>query len=808
MKKFISMLYASAIIFSISAAEPDGYYTSCENKKGDALLKALASKVSSHTNVGYDGLWAVYDDSDRRADGTLWDIYSTKAWPKKFATCGNYKLVGDCVNREHSLPKSWWGGGSKTVSQYSDAYHLYPTDGKVNGDRSNYPYGECSGGKTVAPNGDVKALGRRGTCTFPGYTGMVFEPDDEYKGDLARSYFYMATAYNSIISGWTQGNGKDFFAGNSFPVFKAWALELLLKWHRQDPVSDKEIDRNEAIYKHQKNRNPYIDHPELVEYIWGNKASVVWTLNATSDPEIISPVENSVIDLGTTAIGYGRSKQVAVKGVSLTENITVSVAGSGFSVSPAIISAVSGNQGSNITVTYKSSSTGSASGQLILKTGAITAAYTLLASAIDGLPAGPARNVSDSGFDATWSCITDENDTYTLNVLRDGVSVAGYPVQVRAGMETYSVAGLEPETAYTYTVTSGQLTSAPVIVTTTAPIPQIQFLFDGTLEFFAEPGQPSDVAEIIADIENIPGDVSISVEAPFQLSTDKTEWTTRIVLVPGEERFYMRLFGSTEGEYTTALLAEADNFYDDDTDVDGTIAVPKVEPTFVETFEGQTRATYDEGEYDGNACLWVTNAYITKEKAHGGVNSARMNKNNPGFLTMNEDKKNGMGVLTLWARPWDSDASKYPVTLTVSTSADQGQTWEKAGEIIFSADDAANPIYRQYSLTINRRGSLRMKLEQDKVARTNIDDIALTDFISSGIEEAMVHEYHSWDAYCRNGRLVLESNAEGSDVANVYSIDGVERFAGTLPTGQTELNVAPGMYVVVVRDFARTVVVK
>jgi len=716
--------------------------------------------------------------------------------------------MGDCVNREHSLPKSWWGGGKKT--QYSDAFHLYPTDGKVNGERSNFPYGECAGGKVLPPQGSIRELGRLGTSTFPGFSGTVFEPDNEYKGDLARTYFYMATAYNSQIGSWTQGNGNQFFAGNSYPVFKTWSLELLLKWHRQDPVSQKEIDRNEAIYKHQHNRNPYIDHPELVEYVWGKKVGVAWTLNATDDPEIVSPVENTIIEIGTTATGFKRSKEVDVKGVALTENINVSVAGTGFSVSPATITAADANKGTKITVSYQSSTVGNAAGQLILKTGSLSAAYTLTAAAVDGLPAGPARNVSESSFEAVWSCITSPTDTYTLDVTRSGTSIAGYPRSVVAGDEHFLVSGLEPETTYSYTVSTATLKSAPVVTTTSAPMPRVQFLFDGKLEFQTQPGIPSEVAEILADIDNIPGDVTVSVTDPFQLSTDKTNWSTTIVLTPGEERFYMRLFGKTEGTYSTTLITTAEDFYDDNTDVDGTIAIPTVEPTFIETFETEISAVYDEREYQGAACRWKTNAYISNGDGDGvsGEVVARMNKSNPGYFIMLEDKANGMGTLTFWAKPWKNTPTEHPEKFTVSVSSDKGVTWEKIGDIPFTTDNPGTHGFCKHSIEINRKGSLRFKLEQDLKARALIDDIALTDYQFSGIGEAMTAEYHSWDAFCRNGMLVLESRAEGTDVATVYSVDGVQRYAGAIPAGQTEIRLPAGLYVVVVRDFSRTVVVK
>ena len=137
MRKLFAFIIGTAAL-SAQAAEPENYYQSCEGKTGKELLQSLRSVVGPHRDVGYDGLWNVYKTSDVRADGTLWDIYSTKAWPSNFTKCGNYKKVGDCVNKEHSFPKSWFGG--KVHPMFSDAYHLYPTDGKVNGQRSKIPY--------------------------------------------------------------------------------------------------------------------------------------------------------------------------------------------------------------------------------------------------------------------------------------------------------------------------------------------------------------------------------------------------------------------------------------------------------------------------------------------------------------------------------------------------------------------------------------------------------------------------------------------------------------------------------------------
>jgi hypothetical protein len=147
----------------------------------------------------------------------------------------------------------------------SDLFHVYPTDGKVNGIRSNWPFGEVGNTTQVSTNGS-----KLGTSSFTGYSGTVFEPINEYKGDFARTYFYMATCYENLIGNWvSNGNAGSVLSGNSFPAYDQWYLNLLAKWHQQDPVSTKELDRNNAVYAIQGNRNPFIDHPEYAGTIWG-----------------------------------------------------------------------------------------------------------------------------------------------------------------------------------------------------------------------------------------------------------------------------------------------------------------------------------------------------------------------------------------------------------------------------------------------------------------------------------------------------------------------------------------------------------
>lgn len=326
------------------AEAPAGYYSSCEGKSGKTLLQQLCSVVGPHTNVGYDGLWDVYIDSDNDGNGKILDMYSTKHWSPDQDKCGNYKNVGDCFNREHSMPKSWF---SEASPMKSDAMHVVPTDGKVNGMRSNFPYGECANGTPMGSNGSVKGLGRLGTCTYPGYNGKVFEPDDEYKGDFARIYFYMAAAYNDKIANWN----SDQLAHNNYPVFTTWSVNMLLKWHQQDPVSQKERDRNEGVYKHQHNRNPFVDHPEMVDHIWGEKKNIGWSQEADHDPEITSPADGTTFAIGYVGAGVPRSISIPLRASWLDEPVAVSCTGTGFTVSTTSVPAVTAMEGTDVTVT-------------------------------------------------------------------------------------------------------------------------------------------------------------------------------------------------------------------------------------------------------------------------------------------------------------------------------------------------------------------------------------------------------------------------------------------------------------------------
>lgn len=271
----VIMMLAVLIPSGMQAQAPATYYNSAYGKSGKALKTELHEIIKSgYVTKSYDFLYTIYEESDTRPDGKLWDMYSTCTWTHGQKKCGNYSTVCDCYNREHSIPQSWFNERSPMVS---DAHHIYPTDGRVNGQRGNDPFGECANGTTL-----TNGLGRSGSSTFPGYSGRVFEPVDEYKGDFARTYFYFVTRYEDLMS--TFSTSSTSFSGNAYPSLNSWSIALFLKWHRQDPVSEKETVRNNAVYKHQKNRNAFIDHPILAEHIWGTLQGSAWDVTGVETP--------------------------------------------------------------------------------------------------------------------------------------------------------------------------------------------------------------------------------------------------------------------------------------------------------------------------------------------------------------------------------------------------------------------------------------------------------------------------------------------------------------------------------------------
>ncbi len=261
---FLFLLFCSAII--LYPQEPAEYYSTAKGKTGAALKTALYQIISSHQACSYAEVWDYFGFTDSDSTGIIQDMYSSCLFLFSAGQCskGPYKPECRCYNREHSMPKSWFNG---EMPMFTDMHMIFPSDGYVNLMKKNYPPGEVSVAIYVSTNGS-----KIGYNALPGYSGKAFEPAARYKGDFARAYLYMATCYENLIAGWELNDNYSnaVLNGTSYPAFEQWFINMLICWHEADPVSKKEKQRNEYIYKHiQGNRNPFIDHPEFAILIWG-----------------------------------------------------------------------------------------------------------------------------------------------------------------------------------------------------------------------------------------------------------------------------------------------------------------------------------------------------------------------------------------------------------------------------------------------------------------------------------------------------------------------------------------------------------
>jgi len=253
------------------AVIPVGYYDGTDGQSGAALKTKLYNTIKGHTEFTYGDLWTAFRSTDVRADGKVWDIYSNSTnfvfGTNQDAGSGG-SAEGQYYNREHSFPKSWFGG--EVAPMYTDLFHLYPSDKWVNNSRGNSPFGNVQ----VVTGFSANHYCEWGTSTESGSSLTVFEPADELKGDMARTYFYMVTRYENLVASWKSNLNTEMLGGNSYPAFSSWAIKVLLEWSRLDPVSAKERARNDAIYTNfQHNRNPFIDYPSLAEYVWGDSTT-------------------------------------------------------------------------------------------------------------------------------------------------------------------------------------------------------------------------------------------------------------------------------------------------------------------------------------------------------------------------------------------------------------------------------------------------------------------------------------------------------------------------------------------------------
>lgn len=514
MKRHLFPFLLVLAFFNALAQAPATYYNAAAGLSGANLKTALSQIITAgHIPKTYNNLYNGYvsTDSDNfyENDGSVLDIYSenpagTDPYVYQHTSssqCGNYSVEGDCYNREHIVPQSLFGSA---MPMYSDINFIRPTDGKVNGYRSNFPFGKVGITSYISQNGS-----KLGTSVSSGYSGTVFEPIDAFKGDVARMIFYFVTRYESQLSGFSSGN----MLGNSaYPGLQTWELNQLLAWHLADPVSPMEISRNNASYVYQGNRNPFIDHPEYAAQIWGTP--VVDTQAPTAPANLITsnPSSNS-ISLSWTA----STDNIGVTGYDIYKDGTFYATVTG---TTATVSGLNPSTTYNFYVVAKDAA-GNAS------TASNTAPGTTLAGGQPGGSCGtedfstiPAA--SSSYATQTW---TSNNITWTATDARTDQTIVGKAINIRNGNLTSStisggVGSLTVTTKIPFSSdTAGNLTL------------QINGTNAGTIPFSA-----TATTTTISNI-NVAGNAVIRIinsENGKRISIDDLSWTCYSVLATAE----------------------------------------------------------------------------------------------------------------------------------------------------------------------------------------------------------------------------------------------------------------------------------
>ena len=468
----VAILFTAGAWLNSQATIPAGYYNSLDGKSGEALKNAIHDLTMQHTVLSYNSLWNYFPDTDCDPvdNSKVWDMYSNNNYYFGY-TWG--------MNREHSLPKSWWaasGQNSNTTlyPSYTDINHLYPADADANTAKLNYPLGEVS--RPTFDNGVTK-VGYPKTGQGGG-ASEVFEPDDRYKGDFARTYFYMACTYQHYNWRYTY-----MLNNNSWKSLNDWSIDLLCRWARNDAVSDKEVARNDAVQKCQNNRNPFIDIPQLFEYIWGNRQGEVFylseagmssdTTSYTGDPELIAPTQGTVLDFGEVVIGNSLEYTIYIKGRGLNNPLSVQIYKydyNMFSIPVSVVSRAAANSaaGYPLVITYTPTATGDHTSRLLISDGGLTGsigvelrARCVAIPTLSQLEALPATGVDAQNYIANWRAAPEEIDYYIISRTvfnrTTGESETQTYTTDDAHTTSYAFNDRKPDEIHTYSVQSYRL---------------------------------------------------------------------------------------------------------------------------------------------------------------------------------------------------------------------------------------------------------------------------------------------------------------------------------------------------------------
>jgi endonuclease I len=280
----------------VAPTTPPGYYSSLEGLSGNALKQELQNIIANPAVVrlhSYADIWEILRTSDRNPQNNnqVWCMY-IEAPMAKLDQQNTSSIVGKW-NREHIFPQSRGGfsvaegdtadginvwlstNATTTVDGVSDAHHIRAENGQENSSRNNKNFGTVNSSTVYA--------GPAGT-------------QGSWRGDVARALFYMAVRFESLNV--VNGDPVELSSGN--PSYQIGDLATLLTWNISDPRDDFEMNRNNYIYTWQMNRNPFIDHPSLADYIFGANFGQPWSATLSTQ----TPIENKVVVYPNPASDY------------------------------------------------------------------------------------------------------------------------------------------------------------------------------------------------------------------------------------------------------------------------------------------------------------------------------------------------------------------------------------------------------------------------------------------------------------------------------------------------------------------------
>ena len=708
--------------------------------------------VPSYGGKGEGYTWAGFAAADALPDGSVRDRYSNE----QRMLNGLQAVSG--MNIEHIWANSWWG---HTVNNaYCDLLNLYPADGPANQHKSNNPIGIVDG-KIMFDNGVIK-VGKSSSYRADSLI-TAWEPADEWKGDFARTYFYMATAYQHMADEWQTTDGLLTVDPVSWQTMRPWVYELMLQWADEDPVDDIERERNEVIYGIQGNRNPYVDVPELADYIWGDKNDLIFYIDpASTTPEVFVPVRDVTLDFGLQALSLGMTRSLMVRGRNLPQGLSVSIEGEGFSIPETSLTAEELVKGKRLTLNSNVATGGDYEARLVLRSGEDYEQSTpLRMTIIDGVPVYPAQNVVcgvySRSFTATWMDMhLAQDQSYTLDVYTkdkdsNRKSMNGYPIELT---DTFCVVkNPAASTTYYYEITTpGGLVSNEIQV----DMPDITPVFSTSsseLSFAAIPGETSQQQGLKLTVLGVSGyTIAVVCPEPFEVSTDGETWTHELALQASQLDFFVRFAGAPdEGVYEEEMQLSLPGVKDIIVPLTATVDATKA---FFETFELGSKGNYAEAVVTCNATSWLmNNALISGSEAlRNDGRSVRMKIG--GSMVMQEDKLGGCDSLWFYAGLYNKDTG---VQLTVSYSLNGGQSWVPVvNNLTF-----VNGEWKRYGYKIERDGLIRLKFETqagNQNKRINIDDIQMSNY---GTSDALTDI--EW--------------ISGSEDIEVYTLDG--RYIGT-----------------------------